>query len=158
MPLDAICLTAVKDELSRQIIGMKIDKVQQPERDMVILSLRGNGGKAYRLLISVGAEDARMHLTEFKFDNPNLPPMFCMLLRKHLTGARILDVTQPPAERVLALRLETSDSMGVRAEKHLIVEMIGRMSSIILKDKDGIIIDCLRRIGGELSGKRSVLP
>ena len=158
MPLDAICLSAVKEELLGQILGMKIDKVSQPERDVLILFLRGKAGQTCRLLISAGADDARLHLTEFKFDNPKEPPMFCMLLRKHITGARILDITQPPAERVLSLRLETSDALGIRAEKHLIVEMIGRMSSVILKDSDGIIIDCLRRIGGDLTGKRSVLP
>jgi len=81
-----------------------------------------------------------------------------MLLRKHLTGAKILEITQPPGERVLFLRLETSDAMGIRDEKQLIVEMIGRMSSVILKGSDGIIIDCHRRIGGELTGKRSLLP
>jgi len=158
MPLDAICLSAVKNELSGQITGMKIDKVQQPERDVIILSLRGNGGQTCRLLISAGADDARVHLTEFKLDNPNRPPMFCMLLRKHLTGARIIEVKQPPAERVISIRLETSDAMGDRTEKQLIIEMIGRLSSVILTDNDGIIIDCLRRIGGELTGKRSVLP
>jgi len=158
MPLDAICLTAVKDELSRQITGMKIDKILQPERDVIILSLRGNGGQMCRLLISAGADDARIHLTEFKQDNPKQPPMFCMLLRKHLTGARIIKISQLPAERVLSLYMETSDSMGIRSEKQLIIEMIGRLSSVILTDNEGIIIDCLRRIGGELTGKRSVLP
>jgi len=158
MPLDAICLTAVKNELAGQIIGMKIDKVQQPERDVIILSLRGSGVRALRLLISVGSGDARVHLTEHSFDNPIAPPMFCMLLRKHLTGARIIEISQPPAERVLMLRLETSSAMGVQSEKCLIVEMIGRQTNIILRDSDGVIIDCLRRIGGDLDEKRSVLP
>ena len=163
MPLDAICVSAVKNELAKQIRGKKIDKIQQPERDVIILSLRGNpqhgeGGQTQRLLISVGADDARVHLTEHKFENPKAPPMFCMLLRKHLTGARIIDIEQPQSERVLSLRLETSSAMGVQSEKCLIVEMIGRLSNIVLKDSDGIIIDCSRRIGGELTGKRSVLP
>ena len=158
MPLDAICLNAVKNELSGQITGMKIDKVQQPERDMIILSLRGKGVQTLKLLISVGASDARVHITEYKFENPKSPPMFCMLLRKHITGARIIDIAQPPGERVLSLLLETIDAMGVKSEKRLVVEMIGRMSTIALLDNDGIIIDCSRRIGGELDGKRSVLP
>jgi len=157
MPLDAICLTAVKNELIGQIRGMKIDKVQQPERDVILLSLRGQG-KAYKLLVSAGAGDARIHLTEFKFDNPKTPPMFCMLLRKHISGARINEITQPPVERVLTLILETSDAMGIISIKSLIIEMIGRLSNIILLDDEGIIIDCTRRIGGELNNKRSVLP
>ena len=158
MPLDAICLTAVKNELSNQINGMKIDKVQQPERDVIVLTLRGTGGKTLRLLMSMGADDARIHLTEHKFENPQSPPMFCMLLRKHITGARIVDMIQPPAERALSLILEASDAMGVRSEKRLVIEMIGRLSNIILLDTGGVIIDCMRRIGGELNDKRSVLP
>jgi len=158
MPLDAICLSALKNELALQISGSKIDKVQQPERDVIILSLRGNEGKSQRLLISVGSDDSRVHLTEHKFENPMTPPMFCMLLRKHITGARITDITQPPGERVLTLSLEASDSMGVKSCKCLIIEMIGRQANLILTDKDGIIIDCIRRIGGDLSDKRAVLP
>ena len=158
MPLDAICLTAVKNELSRQIIGMKIEKIQQPERDIIILSLRGQGVRSLRLLISVGASDARVHLTEYKFENPKSPPMFCMLLRKHISGARVKKITQPVGERVLTLHLETIDSIGVKSDKSLVVEMIGRMSTMVLIDNDRVIIDCLRRIGGEINGKRSVLP
>ena len=163
MPLDALCVSALRKELVDQIKGKKIDKIQQPERDVLILSFRGtslrpDGGQTLRLLISVGADDERVHLTEFKFDNPKAPPMFCMLLRKHITGARVIDIEQPPSERVLVMRLETSSAMGVQSEKCLIIEMIGRLSNIILKDNDGIIIDCSRRIGGEMTGKRSVLP
>jgi len=158
MPLDAICLTAVKNELLRQIKGMKIDRVQQPERDVIILSLRGAGGQTFKLLMSVGADDARIHITEHKFDNPKKPPMFCMLLRKHITGARIVDITQPQAERVITLVLETVNAIGIKSKKCLIIEMIGRLSNVILKDSDESIIDCLRRIGGEINNKRLVLP
>jgi len=158
LPLDAICLAAVREELFGRISGAKIDKVQQPERDMLILSLRCGNAPPCRLLISAGTGDARVHITEYKFDNPGSPPMFCMLLRKHLTGARITNITQPPAERVLDIELEAPDAIGVISEKHLIVELIGHMSNIILTDSDGLIIDCLRRIGGELTEKRDVLP
>jgi len=158
MPLDAMCIIAVKHELTEQIQGMKIDKIQQPERDVFILSLRGNNKQTQSLLISVGADDARVHLTEHKFENPKAPPMFCMLLRKHLTGARIVEIVQHESERVLILRLDTTTVLGERSEKCLIIEMIGRLSNLILKDSDDLIIDCTRRIGGELTGKRSVLP
>ena len=158
MPLDALCITAVRNELAGQIQGMKIDKIQQPERDVIILSLRGNGGQTHKLLVSVGSGDTRIHLTGFKFDNPQTPPMFCMLLRKHITGARIVNIMQPPSERVLIIKLDTVNAMGVEAEKSIIVEMIGSLSNIILTDSNGLIIDCLRRIGGELNEKRAVLP
>ena len=157
MPLDAICLRAVSEELSGRVTGMRIDKVHQPERDMLILQLRGASGSS-RLLISAGSGDARIHLTEHRPENPVSPPMFCMLLRKHITGARITGITQIPAERVLELRLEAPDAIGVITDKRLIVEMIGRFSNIILVSGDGIIIDCLRRTGGEMTDKRAVLP
>jgi predicted ribosome quality control (RQC) complex YloA/Tae2 family protein len=156
MPLDALCLSSVREELSNRIVGMKIDKVQQPERDIVILALRGKG-EPCRLLISAGVGDARVHLTEYQFENPASPPMFCMLLRKHLIGARIASVIQPAAERILVLNLQAQDAMGELSEKRLILELIGRISNIILADSERII-DCLRRVGGDLTDKRSVLP
>jgi len=158
MPLDAICLTAIKNELAESIKGSKIDKVQQPERDLIILSLRGVGNQTCKLLISAGQGDTRVHLTGHKFDNPQAPPMFCMLLRKHLAGARITDILQPSAERVLIIKLESLSVMGERTEKRLIIELFGRQPNIILIDNDGITIDCLRRIGGEWNEKRPVLP
>jgi len=158
MPLDAICLSAIKNELSHQIIGMKIDKIQQPERDMLLFTLRGMGRESQRLLISVGTGDTRMHITEHRFENPKAPPMFCMLLRKHLASARIIDIQQPPAERVISLLLETTGAMGVKSEMQLIVEMIGQRSNLILVDANGIILDCVRRIEGDLSERRVVLP
>ena len=158
MPLDAICISAVRNELVQQIQGMKIEKIQQPERDVIVLSLRGNGVKTHRLLISAGSGDTRVHLTEFKFDNPKTPPMFCMLLRKHLTGAKIINITQPSAERVLVFDLDTTNALGVQAKKRIIIEMIGRQSNMILINNNGLIIDCLRRTGGELNDKRAVLP
>jgi predicted ribosome quality control (RQC) complex YloA/Tae2 family protein len=93
MPLDTFFLTALKNELAGRITGMKIEKIQQPEHDQVILTLRGFGASP-RLLISAGTGDARVHLTDAAFENPQNPPMFCMLLRKHLAGARIKSVTQ----------------------------------------------------------------
>jgi len=158
MPLDAICLTALKGELAEQIVNMSIDKIQQPERDLIVLSLRSKAVKSRKLLISAGTGDARVHLTEHKFENPKEPPMFCMLLRKHLTGAVISDVVQPQSERVLILDLETSTTLGERVKKRIIFEMIGRMSNLIITDSEGLIIDCLRRFGGDSNTKRLVLP
>ena len=88
MPLDAICLSALTSELSDKLTGGRIDKVQQPERDMLLISLRSKG-ENLRLLISAGTGGARVHLTKASFENPAEPPMFCMLMRKHLVGARI---------------------------------------------------------------------
>ena len=158
MPLDAICLAAVKDELSGLLTGFKIDKVQQPERDTVILTLRGGDRPQCKLLISAGSGDMRVHMTGYRYENPASPPMFCMLLRKHLTGARFTGVYQPPSERVIVFLLRAPDPMGVISEKRLVVELLGRLSNIILTDDEGIIIDCLKRFGGESADKRAVLP
>jgi len=157
LPLDALCLTALKEELSQQLADMKIDKVQQPARDMLIFAMRGKSA-SNRLLISAGSGDMRIHLTQHKHENPDAPPMFCMLLRKHLVGARLISIFQPPAERVLELIFDAPDALGVRSEKRLVIELIAQSSNIILVDSDGIIMDCLRRVGGALSDKRAVLP
>jgi len=157
MPLDALCLTALAEELRQALIGAKIDKIQQPERDTLLLTLHTRAGSR-RLLISAGTGDARCHFTETAFENPPQPPMFCMLLRKHLTGARITALTQPPCERQLDFHLEGSDAIGDRVEKHLILELMGRYSNVILTDGEYYIIDCLSRVDMLMSEKRQLLP
>ena len=157
MPLDAICLSALRDELSEKLEGAKIDKIQQPERDMILLSLRGRG-ENLRLLIAAGTGNARVHLTKSGFENPAEPPMFCMLLRKYLTGARILSVIQPGQERVLKLELETRDELGVEGRKTLVAELIGRSANLILVDGEGRILDCMRRMDFGGDALRHMLP
>ena len=112
MPLDAICMQAVVRETAAQIENARIEKIQQPARDQVILLLRGNK----RLLLNAGANTPRIQLTALTRDNPAEPPMFCMLLRKHLMGGRILSVEQPHLERIVELRLEVLDELGDRVE------------------------------------------
>ena len=157
MPLDAVFLTAVVRELRDQILGARIDKIHQPDRDTVLLSLRGQSGPG-RLLLSCNPNHPRAHLTGASYENPSAPPMFCMLLRKHLSGGRIASLTQPPMERVLDLGLDCLDELGAPVEKHLIVEIMGRNSNLILTGPDGRIIDCVRRVDYEMSEKRQVLP
>lgn len=157
MPLDAVCLAALSRELRGRIIGMRIDKVQQPERDLLLLSLHGMHDTA-RLLICVGTGSARVQLTEESFEQPAQPPMFCMLLRKHLTGARIADVVQPAFERMIRLELDALDELGASMKRSLVCELMGRNSNLLLLDGDGRIIDCMRRVDAEMSEKRPVLP
>lgn len=144
MPLDAICLSALAKELRDKLEGAKIDKIQQPERDMVLFSLRGKG-ENLKLLLAAGTGNARVHLTKASFENPAEPPMFCMLLRKYLIGARILSVSQPAYERILKLELETRDELGLAGHRTLVAELIGRSANLILVDADGRILDCMRR-------------
>ena len=154
MPFDAIFLGAVLDELRPAVIGSRVEKIQQPARDTVLLQLRGKE----RLLLSANVNRPRIHLTRVSQENPAQPPMFCMLLRKHLGGGRIAEITQPPAERCVCLRFDCTDELGVPCRKHLILELMGRNSNLILTDPEGRIIDCLRRVDFEMSEQRQVLP
>ena len=154
MPLDAVCLQAVVAELAPQITGSRIEKIQQPARDQVVLLLRGNR----RLLLSAGGGQPRLHLTELSRDNPAQPPMFCMLLRKYLSGGIIESIQQAPLERVVTLTVSAADELGERSQFSLILEAVARRANLILADKDGHIIDCLRRIDFEMNPDRQVLP
>ena len=154
MPLDAVCLQAVVAELAPQITGSRIEKIQQPARDQVVLLLRGNR----RLLLSAGGGQPRLHLTELPRDNPAQPPMFCMLLRKYLSGGIIESIQQAPLERVVMLTVSAADELGERSQFSLILEAVARRANLILADKDGHIIDCLRRIDFEMNPDRQVLP
>ena len=157
MPLDSVTVSALAAELRARILGAKIDKVQQPERDTLLLSLHGPGGSA-RLAVCGGVGNARVHITDASYENPERPPMFCMLLRKHLAGARIAALEQPERERILLFRFDAYDEMGASVQKTLAVEMIGRGTNIILIDGEGRIIDCLRRVDSDMSALRQVLP
>ena len=156
MPLDSVFLTGLKQELAPQILGARIDKVQQPERDLLLLSLRTHDGNA-RLLVHGGVGSARVHLTEGRFENPASPPMFCMLLRKHLVGARITEL-EGNGDRLLQIHMDARDEMGVETRRTLVVEMMGRQSNVILVDGEGIIVDCMRRVDPAMSEIRPLLP
>ena len=158
MALDAVCLAAVLDEVKRSVLGGRIDKIYQPARDEVVMAVRGNEGNV-RLLFSASPNYPRVQLTRLSRENPGTPPMFCMLLRKHLTGARILEIAQPELERIVLFRLEALDELGDRVERRLVLECMGRSANLILMDGEGRVTDCVRRQEGDLSaGKRQVLP
>ncbi len=154
MPFDAMFLSAVCDELRQELIGARVEKIQQPARDMVILQLRGKA----RLLLSASGNRPRFHVTQASYENPAQPPMFCMLLRKHLAGGRIAAIEQPPAERSVELTLDCTDEMGTPCQKRLILELMGRNSNLILTDGENRILDCMRRVDFEMSEQRQVLP
>lgn len=157
MPLDAVFITELARELNDTLAGMKIDKVRQPEKDTVVLALRGNG-KNLRLVVCFGSGSARVCVTEADYENPPQPPMFCMLLRKHLIGARVLEVTQPERERMLSFSLLCYDEMGQASQKTMAVELLGRNANLILVDADGRIIDAARRVDSEMSPLRQLMP
>lgn len=157
MPLDALCLSGLVHELNGALSGARIDKIYQPGRDEVVLALRAPGGNV-KLLLSANPNHPWPQLTQLPRENPDAPPMFCMLLRKHLSGGRILSIAQPHLERVVEIRLEALDELGDRVERRLVLEAMGRHSNLILLDGEGRITDCLRRVDGDMSARRQVLP
>lgn len=157
MALDTATVSALAEELSERLTDGRIEKIQQPEKDLLLLTVRA-GGENRKLLIRAAGPNARVHLTEQSFENPKEAPMFCMLLRKYLTGSRIRSVEQPNGDRLIAFRLESRNELGDSAELSLITELMGRAANVVLVGNDGRILDCLRRIPLSEHGTRALLP
>ena len=157
MAFDAFFLTSVLDEVRARCLGARVEKIHQPSRDTLILLLRCQEGRE-KLLFVANPTAPRLHLTTASPENPPEPPMFCMLLRKHLSGARLVSITQPPMERAAAFTFDCTDEMGFPVQKRLVAELMGRTCNLYLLGPDGRILDCLRRIGLDESAKRAALP
>ena len=157
MAFDAYFLSAVLDEIREKAIGARVEKIHQPSRDTVILLLRCEQGRE-KLIFAPNPAAPRLHLTAANPENPPEPPMFCMLLRKHLQGARLASITQPPMERAATFCFDCTDEMGYPVQKSLVAELMGRTCNLYLLGPDGRIIDCLRRIGLDETSKRPALP
>ena len=157
MPLDAICMTALTAELREKLLGGKVDKIYQPTREEIVLHMRTGQGNV-KLLLSAHPSHPRAQLTTITRENPETPPMFCMLLRKYYVGGRILEISQPSMERLLDFRFETLSELGDRVERRLILECIGRKSNLVMLDGAGRITDCLRRVDGDLTAQRPLMP
>ena len=157
MAFDAFFLSAVLDEARARCLGARVDKIHQPSRDTLIIHLRCREGRE-RLLFAANPTAPRLHLTTASPENPAEPPMFCMLLRKHLLGARLTEITQPPMERAATFTFDCTDEMGFPVQKKLVAELMGRTCNLYLLSPEGRIIDCLRRIGLDESAKRAALP
>ena len=157
MPLDAVALGAVCLELNNELSGAKVEKVHQPERDEIILAVKSASGLK-KLVISAGSANARIHLTDKVKENPSQPPMFCMLLRKHLQTARVTSVKRIGYERIADIEFSARNEMGDLTTRHLICEIMGRNSNIILTDENGRIIDSVKHIDLTVSSVRNVLP
>jgi len=158
MSLDGIVVKSIVHELANKIVDGKIDKVYQPEEDEILISLR-NRGQNIRLLLSASSNNPRVYITKSTKSNPTAPPMFCMLLRKHLLGGKILSVTQPSLERIIQIDIQSFDELGILSTKELIIEVMGRHSNIILIDKESQkIVDSVKRVPFSVSSVRQVLP
>lgn len=156
MALDGIFLLKVKNELKEKAVGLRVDKVNQPTRDEVILNLRGKGC-SYKLLLCVRADSPRLHFTSHNIDNPPVPPMFCMLLRKHLSGAMIKDVRQHETDRIIFIDFDATNEIGDRVELTIVMEIMGKYSNMILISGEKII-DSMKRVDFTTSSVRQILP
>ena len=154
--MDGLCLYASSWEM-QSLVGGKIDKITQPEKDELILTIR-SGGKNIKCLFSASASHCGVYLTEQKRNNPIDAPMFCMLLRKRIGGGRILSVEQPELDRVLRVSIQCCNEMGDELVYTLIAEIMGKHSNIILVDENGTVIDAIKRVGLGVSVVRTVLP
>ncbi len=157
MAFDGVFLRHIRKELEQKLLNTKVDKVHQPSRDQIILTLRSREG-AFRLLLSAHANSPRIHLTSVSPENPKVPPMLCMLLRKKLSGARLRRIEQPSLERVLLLDFEAVNELGDPVLLRLSMEIMGQYSNIILIDDKGMIIDAVKRVDASMSSQRLVMP
>lgn len=158
MPFDGSVVNSIVHELGGKLINGKIDKIYQTEKDELLITVRSYKD-TYRLLLSASSTYPRVHLTEENKSNPAVPPSFCMLLRKHLLGGRIVAVRQPEFERIIEIDIDSFDEMGYSTHKTLITEIMGRHSNIIFIDKEtNRIIDSIKRISFEISSVREILP
>ena len=157
MPFDGFVTKCIAEELNIVLAGGRIDKVQQPERDEILLTVR-NHGRNHRLLISSNASTPRIHLTEGSKENPGSAPMFCMILRKHIGGGRVTGVCAKGLERVVEISVESPDELGDVSTKTLVAEIMGKHSNIILLNQDGRIIDAVVHVDQDMSSVREVMP
>ena len=157
MAFDAFFLKAVLDEIREKALGSRVDKIHQPSRDTVILQLKCGHGRE-KLLFAPNPAGPRLHLTAANPENPPEPPMFCMLLRKHLGGSRLAEIKGMAMERWAEFVFDCTDEMGYPVQKRLVCELMGRTCNLYLIGPDGRIIDCLRRIGLDETAKRPALP
>lgn len=163
MALDGTLLRQIRHELESCLIGARIDKIHQFSREEMIFVLRlpqptEDGSRTVKLYLSAGADSPRIHLTSASFENPKSPPMFCMLMRKYLGSAKLVEICQIGLDRILHLVFETRNDMGDLIQLTVAIEIMGRHSNIILIDETGRVIDSIKRIDDTMSSVRPILP
>ena len=157
MSLDGIFLHSITNDLYKKLIGGRVDKIHQPDKNEIVMSIRSKG-ENYKLLITSISSSPRLHLTNVTRQNPLEPPMFCMLLRKHLTGAHITDIRQVNFDRIVEISFECKDELDSTVHKSIITEIMGKHSNIIFINQDKTIIDSLKRIAENVSSVRQIYP
>lgn len=157
MSMDGLSLYSAMNELNKRLAGGKIDKIQQTDKEELLLMVRSLG-QTYRLLINASASDNRVQLTELKKQAPSEAPMFCMLLRKRIAGGKIVRFEQERLDRVLKISIETYNDLGDLSEFALYCELMGKHSNIILVNEKGVIVDAIKHVGLGMSSVRFVMP
>ena len=157
MPLDAITLTHLTRELDARLAGSRVDKIYMPDKNEAVLLLRAREGNV-RLLLCASQNGARLQLTTSQRENPKVPPMLCMLLRKHLVGARLLSITQEPLERVVRVQFEVVSELGDLEPRQLVLEMMGRTSNMILLGPQETVLAALHYIDMSEGKNRQLIP
>ena len=157
MAFDGIVVANLAYELKEKLINGRISKIAQPETDELLLTVKSASGQ-YRLLISADASLPLLYLTDTNKPSPMTAPNFCMLLRKHISGGRIVDIYQPGLERIIHFKIEHLDELGDLCRKELIIEIMGKHSNIIFCSEDGKIIDSIKHVSAQMSSVREVLP
>ena len=157
MPFDGIVARCVVDELTKVLAGGRIEKVFQPEADEILINVRAWNAN-YKLLLSASANYPRIHVTDAVKENPAAPPVFCMLLRKHLSGGKILSFEFHDYERIIGMEVESANELGDVSVKKLIIEIMGRHSNIILVNSENKIIDAIKHVDSDISRVREVMP
>ena len=157
MALDGISISALVHELNQKLSGGRFFKIAQPETDELQITVK-QVREQYKLLISASASLPLTYITENSKTSPLTAPNFCMVLRKHLSNAKILEITQPGLERIIHFKMEHYNEMGDLCQKLLIIELMGKHSNIIFTEPDGKIIDSINHISANVSSVREVVP
>ena len=157
MAFDGITIASIISECKEHLVGGRIYKIAQPEKDELLLTIK-NKGTQFRLLMSADASLPFMYVTEYNSPSPMTAPNFCMLLRRHLQNAKIISIKQPEFERIVRIELEHLNELGDVCQKFLVIEVMGKHSNIIFLDQEDNIIDSIKRISGLVSSVREVLP
>lgn len=157
MAFDGVTIAGIVSELNDKLTGNRLYKIAQPEKDELILTIKGSCGQV-RLLMSADASLPLLYMTQKNKTSPMTAPNFCMLLRKHLQNARIVSITQPGLERIVRFELEHLNELGDLCRKYLIIELMGKHSNIIFCDDKNMIIDSIKHVSGMISSVREVLP
>ena len=157
MAFDGVTIACIREELDQLLVGGRIQKIAQPEKDELIITVKNNSNQ-YRLLVSVDPSLPLVYITETNKQSPMTAPAFCMLMRKHLQGAKIISITQPGLERILDFQVEHYNELGDLCTKHIIIELMGKHSNLIFVDHNKRIIDSIKHVSQMVSSVREVLP